>query len=108
MRKGTVSDMVTDKDRSLLNFLTDQTRGGSLNWQPTAEENQFTVSIKGKYSVVMGDRGGGYTYLKLINENEQQLVEISSLDTDMVEPLYEFVRRKALDVDRAIDDILSL
>jgi hypothetical protein len=42
-----------------------------------------------------------------VDENEQALVDISSTDLEDVETLYDYVRRKALDVDRIIDEILK-
>jgi hypothetical protein len=103
-----VNEVVTQKDLDLLKFLTDATVKGRMTWQPTAQDNQFTASIKGKYSVLMGRAiAGGHSYFKLMDVNDQELVEVTSYDTDSVEQLFEYVRRKALDVDRAIDDILK-
>jgi hypothetical protein len=101
-----VNEMVTQKDLDLLRFLADATTKGKMTWQPTAQENAFTASLKGKYNVVMS-KPNTLSYLKLMDVYDQELVEITSLDTDEVEQLYEYVRRKALDVDRVIDDILK-
>jgi len=99
--------MLTDKDLELLKFLTNETQMGKFKWQPTAIENQFTASLRGKYSVVMNKTQSGLVSLKLIDTNDQELVALTMLDSELVEQLYEFVRRKALDVDKVIDEIIK-
>jgi hypothetical protein len=96
--------MITPKDVELINFVLAESKNGHLKWQTTAEQGQFTASLRGKYSILLSKLG--YARLTLFDSNAQELTEITGLDSGLIEELYEFVRRKTLDVDRAIDEIL--
>jgi hypothetical protein len=52
-------------------------------------------------------RMGTITRLRLTDQNERELLTINSFEAERVEELFEYVRRRALDVDGAIDDILK-
>jgi hypothetical protein len=96
--------MITPKDMELAKFVFAESRNGHLKWQTTAEQGQFAASLRGKYSVLLTKRT--YARLTLFDSNAQELTEITGVDSDLIEELYEFVRRRTLDVDRAIDEIL--
>jgi hypothetical protein len=106
--KGMVNDMVPEKDSQFLDYLSTATDEGNIRWQPTASEDQFTASLKGKYNVVVG-RGRGGSWLKMSNDQEQVMLFIANEDDpgDRVEHIFNGARRVALDVDAAIDDIIK-
>jgi hypothetical protein len=105
---GMVNDMLSAKDNDFLNYLRDASEAGKIRWQPTAGESQFTASLKGKYNVVTGtDRDG--PWVKMTNEQDQMMLFIHAGDdmADRVERIFIAARRVGLDVDAAIDDIIS-
>jgi|SRR5580658_10386686 hypothetical protein len=98
--------MITPKDKALLSFLGKETANGNLKWRATAQDNQFTVSLRGKYNVMLLKQGP-LVALYLFDVNDRELLQVNQLDDRAVEEIYEYVRRKALDVDGAIDEILK-
>jgi hypothetical protein len=70
-------------------------------WRPKINLLQVCVVN----NAVVG-KPGPIVYLSLTDANELELLS-KDYDTQDVEQLYEFVRRKALDVDSAIDEILK-
>ncbi len=105
---GMVNDMLSAKDNDFLNYLRDASEAGKIRWQPTAGESQFTASLKGKYNVVTGTDHDG-PWLKMTNEQDQMMLFIHANDdaADRVERIFVAARRVGLDVDAAIDDIIS-
>jgi hypothetical protein len=106
--KGMVIEMISDKDSKLLNFLIRTTEDGKTAWEPTASEDQFTTSIKGKYNIVVGLGRDGH-YLKMLDAQERVMLMIRDDDDpqERVTDIFEAARRVALNVDTAIDDILD-
>jgi len=100
--------MITQKDSVLMDYLIEGTEAQRIRWQPTAADNQFTSSLKGKYNVVMGTGRNG-PWLRMSNEQDQIMLFIPSDDdpTGRIERLFEDARRAALDVDNAIDEIIQ-
>lgn len=97
--------MPTDKDREFVKFLLASTLSGKMQWEPTAQQNQFTTTLQLKYKVFITSNGS-FSLLLLTDDAAQQLVMISSLDMAEVEQLFEFVRRAALNVDSVLDDLM--
>ncbi|MBZ5504186.1 MAG: hypothetical protein LAO78_01750 [Acidobacteriia bacterium] len=100
--------MITDKDSTFLDYLVTATNEGKIRWQPTATDDQFTASLKGKYNVVIGTGRAG-RWLRMSNVRDQVMLFINSDDdpTDRVEAIFDAARRDALDVDTAIDEIIQ-
>jgi hypothetical protein len=100
--------MLSGKDNEFLNYLRDASEAGKIRWQPTAGENQFTASLKGKYNVVTGTDDDG-PWLKMTNEQDQMMLFIHANDdpADRVGRIFIAARRISLDVDSAIDDIIA-
>src|SRR5579862_912189 len=101
-----VKAMPTDKDIQFVQFLLDSTRSGKIQWQPSAEQDQFTTTLKQKYTAYVTKRGIAVTLL-LTDSAGQELVAVDSLTYPPVEGLFEFVRREALDVDSVLDQIMQ-
>src|SRR6266851_8024036 len=103
-----VSDMMSEKDGQFLDYLSTATDAGKIPWQPTAADNQFTSSFKGKYNVVVGAGRDGH-WLRMSNDQDQVMLFITSNDdpTDRVERIFAVARRIALNVDTAIDEIIQ-
>lgn len=103
--------MATEKDIHFLDFLVQETRDGRLKWEPTAEENAFTVSFKGKYTATVWTRttnSGPFYRLLLIDDSDRELLRLTNRDLEQVETLYQLAQRIALNVDSAIDEIMGL
>ncbi len=107
--------MATEKDIALTAYLLKLTQEGKLKWEPTARADEFTASIKGKYTVVLSKGGFGrfrtegdpeYS-LKLIDEKEQELLRLTENEFPPLVQLFELVRRASFNVDAIIDEILS-
>jgi hypothetical protein len=103
-----VDKMLSDKDSQFLNYLYTATKEGKIPWQPTAADDQFTASLKGKYNVVVGSGREG-TWLKMANDQQQVMLFVANRDDarDRVDDIFDAARRAAFDVDAAIDDIIG-
>ncbi len=97
--------MVTEKDIQFVQFLLDSAQKGKLQWQPSAEQGQFTTTLQQKYTVYI-TKGSGVVTLVLVDNAGQELVSVNQYDIPPVDELYEFVRRQALDVDSVLDQIM--
>jgi hypothetical protein len=100
--------MVGEKDAKLLDFLLTSTEAGKVPWQPTAADNQFTASFRGKYNVLVGTGSNG-PWLRMANEQDQVMLYILNNEDpmDRIERIFESARRIALNVDTAIDEIIQ-
>jgi|SRR5882672_3828710 len=96
----------TEKDQEFVRFLLDSTRNGKMQWEPTAEPNQFTTTLQAKYTVLMA-RVHSTSELILKDDADQELVKVNSIYVEEVEELYEFVRRQALNVDAVLDNLMG-
>jgi hypothetical protein len=103
-----MNEMITEKDSRFLDYLLNATDEGKIRWQPTAADDQFTASLKGKYNVVTGTGRGG-RWLRMSNDREQVMLFISNDDdpASRIEAIFDAARRDALDVDTAIDEIIQ-
>jgi hypothetical protein len=104
--------MATEKDIALVDYLLKLAQEGKLKWEPTARADEFTASLRGKYNIVVARLRPRYDYepdysLRLVDESEQELVRVSDRDRSAVTELFELARRKSLNVDVVIDEILG-
>ena len=97
--------MVSSKDILLVKFLAEETEAGRMKWEFTANEDQFVTAVKGKYKLMVMKLGN--YFLRMLDKDDKVLLSISSNEYAPVEELFESVRRVALNVDEAIDDILG-
>jgi hypothetical protein len=108
--------MATEKDIALAAYLLKLSQEGKLKWEPTARTDEFTASLRGKYNIVVSMCSVGFVgiryehdpkySLRLVDENEQELVRMTETDYFEVVQLFELARRKSLNVDVVIDEIL--
>jgi hypothetical protein len=100
--------MLSQKDLDFLTYLSTATDTGKIPWQPTAADDQFTASLRGKYSVLVGTGRDG-PWLRMSNDQGQVMLFITSMEDpgDRVERILGGARRVALNVDTAIDEIIQ-
>ena len=104
--------MPTTKDLELITFLINETRGHTIKWQPTAETDQFVVSFKGKYTAKIDRFTEQFENLnyrfRLLDQADRELLILEDSETDgRLKVLYNLAVRNSLDVDQAIDEIMS-
>lgn len=104
-KKGLVITMPTEKDIEFVKFLFESTKQGKVQWEPTARQNEFTTSLQGKYRVFTNNPTG-YPMIELWDDADQTLLNLNSIEVGVVAELYEFVRRKALNVDAVLDNLM--
>jgi hypothetical protein len=97
--------MASAKDILLVKYLAEETDAGRIKWEFTANEDQFVTAVKGKYKLMVMKLGN--YYLRMLDNDDKVLLSISSDEYDPVEDLFKRVRRGALNVDAAIDDIIG-
>jgi hypothetical protein len=104
--------MATEKDFALVRFLLASTKDGRIKWEPTAKENQYASSFKGKYTVTVDkgrDRDGDDLYwLSLIDSDGRELLSLYDAEVGgQISNLFYGAARASLDVDKAIDEIIG-
>jgi hypothetical protein len=97
--------MPTQKDIEFVKFLFESTKQGNVQWQPTAREGEFTATLQGKYRVFARPHGV-FPQVELWDDADQTLLGLTSMDVGEIGDLYEFVRRKALNVDSVLDKLM--
>jgi hypothetical protein len=102
--------MATQKDLNFVSYVLEQTREEKIQWESTADDEKFIVSLKGKYKVAI-DRayheGDPYHYLTLLDDSDRELMRVYEAESVMVPQLYDLAKRNSLNVDAAIDEIMS-
>jgi hypothetical protein len=71
-RTGNIT-MPTEKDIEFVKFLFESTKKGSMQWQPTAEQNVFTTSLQGRYRVFVS-APGAYPKLELLKDRDGRVI----------------------------------
>ena len=105
--------MATTRDREFIKFLLSETQQGKIKWEPTATDDQFTASFKGKYKIFVDkfipEDSNPYYVMKLVDVRDQELLSMTDSDMPGVEVrwLFEHARRRSLNVDTAIDEIMG-
>lgn len=98
---------MTEKDSALIDYLVKNTEAGRLQWEPTAEQNQVLVTLRGKYTATAIYNPNGPNKLVLRDNNGEVVLRLNAQDDDRIEHLYDIALRNARDVDNIIDDILG-
>jgi len=103
---------------ALLQRLLEQTAEGEISWEETAARDFYQVAFP-SYTVQIGEReeeSGTLDFvLRIFNKDNQLMEEAgagdlrSELDNayNQMRQLYTAARRKAMEVDEALDNILS-
>jgi hypothetical protein len=103
--------MASEKDNAFVNFLYEATNTRKIQWEPAAEPDRFVASFKGKYTVIVdrsaADDNSTVYYMKLTDDADQELLLIYSAENRLVKDLFFLARRKSLNVDSAIDEIMK-
>jgi hypothetical protein len=106
--------MATEKDIALIDYLLTRTEGGTIQWEPTAVREQFTTSFKGKYSVLIDknvdeeDDGAEHYWLTLKDSDDRELLKVWSNEVPVkLRTMYQLAQRQSLNVDTAIDEIIT-
>ncbi|MFZ0770127.1 MAG: hypothetical protein WCA49_01410 [Candidatus Sulfotelmatobacter sp.] len=103
--------MATEKDLNFVEFVLQQTADDKIQWESTADPQKFTVSLKGKYKVTI-DRGSDnndnfYHWLTLLDESDRELLTVYGRESHSVARLFDLAKRNSLNVDQALDEIMS-
>jgi hypothetical protein len=110
-----------DKFDELIDLLKQQTARGQLNWQTTADVNEFIVHFKGFSVSILKSyedadaidgylRHDGYSIVlrdSLAEYVDSKWISTSSDEHDGVTTLFEQARRKAKKIDVALDQIIA-
>lgn len=104
-------------DQEFVTRVLAATIDGKIDWQPTAELQQYTASLGGKWTILVGEyfsgiRGAagepGFDYaLTLKDSAGDQLLRIEDGQDGRIRELHELARRRALKVNEAIEDFLK-
>lgn len=107
-KKGMVTlKMPTSRDLELVQYLLQSSTSGAVRWEPTAEEDEYSASVKGKYKVLVGKLKGSGCWMTLKDARDQELVTVWEGEYSPVGDLFERARRSSLNVDGALDEILG-
>jgi len=104
--------MATKKDLEFISYVVDATNSGKANWEAAAEKDSFVTSLRGKYKLMLRkgfDREDEtyYFFVRLTDENNQELLKVYSTEYPGLANLYSAVQRKTLKVDEALDEIMG-
>ncbi len=113
--------MVTQKTTQLIRRLKDHSERSLLNWRPSTQEGVFKLVFDEYFLTVFSmPRAGvfGRTYCLSIYDSEGNALEqVCDRDLDetelgpeafdLMKSIYDNARRKAMGVEKAIDDILG-
>lgn len=107
--------MTEEKLAKLLTRLHSRTMEGRVNWEATARKNFYQVAFP-EYAIQVGPDDHGDLVLKLYNNDNVLLEEVDATQLQshlepsaivMMHELYRAAKRKALNTDKALDDLLS-
>lgn len=109
--------MAHEKVGAILNMLSVRTQSGKIDWQQTAQEGVYQVSLP-KYTVQIYTRPSehpdAYDYVLAIRNDVGAVIEeVADVEFDdaaatyqLMRKMYDAARSKALGVDAALDEIL--
>ena len=105
--------MTNDKIFKLILRIRDKTRIGEVEWESTANSNNFATSLV-DYSVIISEKNQDYV-LYIINSDDEVVEMVSDAVLSLeygdayiiMKSLFESARRSARGSDKAIDDILN-
>jgi hypothetical protein len=106
-----------EKIHELAKRLLERTRAGTQHWETTVSEQSFPASFP-KYSVKIEnaeDQGpaisiydGSGSQIEWADENQLRArLSVATMRFGILHELFQEARRSALDVDRALDDLLA-
>jgi hypothetical protein len=109
-----MAKMTDEKLATLVSRLLERTTAGKLNWEETARSHFYQVAFP-EYVVQIGPTDEGIPILQLRNKDNVLMEQVSArqlyqhlTDAELqMQELYTAAMRKALNTDKALDDILS-
>lgn len=112
--------MSANKYARMLQLLVEQTNSGKLDWKETGDESRFLVSFP-SYSILISEEEGEDDtmdyFISIVNSEGKTVdrfsdVTLSSQNLvansfNIMRDLFNEARRRALGVDKALDDIIA-
>jgi hypothetical protein len=103
--------MATEKDLAFVEFIVKGTDAGKIQWEPTAQPDQFTAGFRGKYNVIV-DRSatpefGQAFWIAITDTDGREIVKLWGSEVPKLPDLFRKAQRKAFNVDKAIDEIMG-
>lgn len=103
-----------DKDEKFIDTLTAATADGRIRWEPTAVEDEYTASYKGKFSVLVKKKSPDWYGIRVVDPAEREMLEYSGVeggelpyrDWANIRHLFDLARRNALAVENSLDDFI--
>ena len=65
--------MSNEKDIGFVQQLVEATNTGKVSWQPTARIDEFTISFKGRFSLIIARPSQGYFVFRMLDEGDRVL-----------------------------------
>jgi hypothetical protein len=97
-------------DDEFLSRIYNATLDDRVDWQPTANDNQFSASFAGKFTLLATQgffHDGGTHSLVVQDATGESILRILSERDDRVAQIYELARRQALRIDEALNELLN-
>lgn len=105
---------MTEKDGKFIEALVVATQAGRVKWEPTAVEDEYTTSFKGKFSVLTKKTPPDWYGVQVVDSGEREMLEYSGREDDLgyerwtlIRTLFDLSRRNALAVDEALDEFIK-
>ncbi len=114
--------MAYDKLIRLAQLIYEKTKHGDIKWEATAEEGTFQASLA-NYSILIKRLSAAslmpanvllnptYFTIQICNEQGQVIEELSQNEATAADfkiaELFELARRMAMDVEKALDDLIG-
>ena len=106
--------MITEEYIGLIEKLLGKTQAGEVNWISTSSNSEFVVYFNDfSLSISGGNDAAGEPYTRVIlrNDNGTEMDSFWAVESEpeweLVNELLSGARRKALNIDKAIHNILS-
>jgi hypothetical protein len=95
-------------DSELISKLIEGTQESRVDWQKTAMEDQYAVSVGGKWTVVIDKAPKSESFwLDLKNSEGEDILTIYDSDDSRIGLLFHLAKRHALKVNDAIADLIK-
>ncbi len=110
------TDAVKDRFRKLMDRLDEKTRANQLAWVPGTDDDSFQVHFANFSVEINLDETYGRYFARLYDQQGRVIesINVANLDRErenkysrMISDLYTSARRKALNINKAFDDILA-
>lgn len=96
------------KVETILEKLHQLSKEGKIAWKPTVAPSTFSV-VLGESSALISQDGLGICHFRLLISSGDEIDQMSyesSTGNQLIPELYEIARRRALNVDAELDNVL--